>query len=113
MDLEKLLKDMLAAMEKSLKPQWKGAKGFASGEAKKLAHTLVDIGTMRAAGEITEDQARLLLDMQKAAARAVLLAVEGIGVVAAEQAMAAALGVVAAPVNKALGFNLLSVGATT
>ena len=110
MNFDKLWRDMLAAMNKALEGQWNRAKGFATSEAKKLAQTLVDIAEMVKADEITQAQARLLMDMQKGAARSVVLAIEGIGIIAAEQALSAALGVVGLRVNKAVGFDLINAG---
>lgn len=62
---------------------------------------------MKLAGELDEEEARLYLDIRKNALRAVVLATEGIGLVAAENAINAALGAVRNAVNKALGFPLL------
>jgi endonuclease III-like uncharacterized protein len=58
-------------------------------------------------GTVTNEQAALLLDMQKNASRSALLAIQGIGLVTAQNILNGALGAVAATVNKALGFTLL------
>lgn len=56
---------------------------------------------------INEDQARALLDMQRHATQAVLLTIEGIGLLAAQRAVAAGLGAVSAVVNGVIGFALV------
>jgi hypothetical protein len=61
-----------------------------------------------AAGRINSQQADLLLDMQKLASRNVLLTMEGLGLLAAEAAINAALDVVKKAVNTALGITLIA-----
>src|SRR6185369_5364771 len=98
---------ILAAMKTVLKKWWKVAKDYAEMESKKLAQTLVSIEAMALTNSIKQDQAELLLDMEKHAARSVLLTIEGIGLIAAQQAIDAGLQVVAQSVNKAVGFALI------
>jgi cell fate (sporulation/competence/biofilm development) regulator YlbF (YheA/YmcA/DUF963 family) len=76
-------------------------------ESKKMLETVAEIQRMKIAGQITEEQARLLMDMQKHAMRAVMLATEIMGLAAAEQAINAAIGAVRDTINKAVGFILL------
>ena len=52
-------------------------------------------------------EARLLLEMQQNPAKAVLMTVEGLGLLAAEAAINAAINAVRTTVNKALGFALI------
>jgi len=108
LDLEDLSKAILSAVVPVLKKGGKDAKDFAEMESAKMAQTLVSIEQLFAQGTINEDQAKALLDMQKNAAQAVLLAVEGIGILTAQRAVNAALGAVATVVNTALGFPLLA-----
>ena len=61
-----------------------------------------------AAGQINQAQAVLLLDMQKSASRSVLLALQGLALLAVEAAINAALGVVKTAVNTAIGFALIA-----
>ena len=108
LNLEDLTKAILTAAVPILKRGGTEAKGYAEMESAKLALTLVSIGQLHAKGTINDAQAKALLDMQKNAAQAVLLSVEGIGILTAQRAINAALGAVATVVNKALGFTLLS-----
>lgn len=107
LNINQLVKDMLAAAATVLKKKWGDAKPFAQLEFQKIAHTIVLIGEMRASGEINDKHALLLLDMQKNASRSVLLTIEGLGILAAEQAINAALAAVSKTVNTAVGFTLL------
>lgn len=107
LDIAQTLKDMASAASGVLKNKWPDAKSFAETEFQKIAQTIVSIGEQRAAGTINNQQAELLLDMQKNASRAVLLTIEGLGILAVEEAINAALGAVSKAVNTAVGFVLI------
>lgn len=102
-----LLDDMLTAAKGVLADKWPAVRELATSSFKTLANSLIDIEAMRADGTISEEQARLLLDMHKNTAKIVLLSVEIVGIVAAEQAINAALDSVKTAVNTAIGFPLL------
>jgi len=101
-DVESTAKQMIAEATKVLGGKWKDARGYAEPEFKKIAMTVATIEQGRAAGQISDDDARALLDIQKNATRSVLTALEVIGVATAEKAINAALAVLAAPVKKLL-----------
>ena len=107
LDFESLVKQMTGAAGDVLKEKWPDARAFAKIEFQKIAHTIVGIGEMLAAKQINTDQAELLLDMQKNASRSVMLAIEGLGILAVEEAINAALDAVKTVVNKAIGFALI------
>ncbi len=107
LDIPALLASMGAAAEGVLTSKWTTVKSFATTEFQKIAQTIVSIGEGTASGEITQDQAALLLDMQRNASRAVLASVEGMALLAAEQAVNAALKAVSGAVNTFVGFALL------
>ncbi len=102
-----LATNMLTAAQGPLKADWKKAQPFAQTQFKNIAQQIVDIEAQLAAGTINQQQADLLLDMQKNASRAALLAVEGIGMLAAQDAINSALGAVKNLVNDALHFSLI------
>ena len=107
LDAGALGKQMLAAALPILKTHAVDAEGFASVEFKKIAQTIVSIQEMLLAGQINQQQADLLLDMQKSASRSVLLAVKGLALLTAEEAINAALDVVRGVVNAAVKFPLI------
>jgi hypothetical protein len=84
----------------------KDVASYAEAEAKKLATSAVEIAALRAAGTIDDEEMRLHLDIQKHASRAVLMAVKGVGLLAAEQAINAGLQVILGAVRRATGLNL-------
>lgn len=107
LNVSDLSKQMLGAMNKVLTNQWKDVKVYSETEMKKLAQTIAMIEKMYVAGDITKQEARLHLQIQKNAARTVLLTVQGLGILAVENAINAALDVVKTAVNSALGFTFL------
>lgn len=107
LDVEALASQMLAAALPILKQGAENAGTFAKTEFTKIAQTIVSVGEQFAAHEINEQEAGLLLDMQKKASQNVLLALQGLGLLAVEGAINAALGVVKTAVNTALKFALI------
>jgi hypothetical protein len=106
-DFGQLIKDMSAAAKAVLVKQWKETKPFAEQQLNTFAQNIKMIGELKLKGKITEEKARLHLAIQKESARTVLLTIEGIGIVAAENAINSAIAVVKNTVNKAIGWGLL------
>ena len=79
---------------------------YAQAEARKLATSAAEIAKLRASGQIDDEEARLHFDIQLHASRAVLMAIAGISIIAAEQAINAAGQIVAGAVKAATGLNL-------
>lgn len=107
LDLEALLKSMMSAAQGSVKSGWSAVRPFAQTQFKVIAQTIVSIEAQVALGELNEDDATSLLEMQKSASRTVLMAVEGISFSTAQSAINAALGAIGPFVNGALGFALV------
>ncbi|MGY2185207.1 hypothetical protein D3C87_1489660 [compost metagenome] len=82
-------------------------KKYLKGESEKLAITLRMILEGAASGEISEDEARILINGQKVASSAVITAAQGMSAVAAQAALNAGLAVVKEFVNGKIGFALL------
>ncbi len=107
LDIEALVKQMATVASGVLKAKWPEIQSYANTEFKKLGETVKLIAEEKAKGQISEEEALLLLDMQKSAMRSVLVTSEGIGILAAEEAINAALGAVRDVVNSAIGWTLL------
>lgn len=99
--------DILAAFKGELSDEWPEIKIYAQTESKKLAHSLRGIEKLIISGEINQEQAKLLLSIQKDATLAYFLAIEGLTELAIEAAINAALDAVKEAVNGALGFVLI------
>lgn len=105
--LTTLLEEMVAAARTTLEENWPTVAAVASSSFKTLAQALVDIQDMKKDGTISDEQARLLLNMHKNTAKIVLLSVDVIDIVKAEAVINAALNAIKIPVNAALGFHIL------
>ncbi|WP_206203761.1 hypothetical protein, partial [Thermococcus sp. M36] len=62
---------------------------------------------MKLDGTCTQEQAELLINMQKQAVQTVLLTEKGLALLAVQNAINAALGAIATTVNTAIGWALL------
>jgi hypothetical protein len=107
LDIEKIAKDMLAAGWPILRDKAPEIGEIAEGEFKKIAQTLGAIASSLLAKKINEAQARILIDMQRSATRAVLLMAAGLSLLIVEASINAALDVVRAAVNGVVTFALV------
>jgi hypothetical protein len=107
LNAEQLGKDMLAAIKPVLQAHWGKAAPYATAEAQKLAICAVQIEVGYKSGELTAEEARILRDMQASASRAALTTIETIGLITAQDAINAALKVLSAAVNRAVGIAIL------
>ncbi len=107
LDVGDLASKMFEAFKIKLSDKWPDVKNYAEAESKKLAENFIMIERLKLAGDITEEQAKLHHEIQRNASRSVLLTVEGLGLVAVEQAINAAMDVLRDTVNQALDFALL------
>lgn len=107
LNVQELLLSMMNAAESEFADKWPNVKDYAEPELEKLARTLVQIGKLTSTGEISEGEARLLLEMQKNTARTIMLTLEGMGLLIVEAAINSALSVVKDTVNGAIGIALI------
>lgn len=107
LNVGELLEAMLEAAKGEFSEKWPKIKDYAEPELEKLASTLVQIGKLKTVNEISEGEARVLLEMQKNTARTVMLTLEGMGLLLVEAAINSALAVVKDTVNGAIGFALV------
>lgn len=98
---------MFEAAKASFGSKFALIKHFLKSESDKLAITLQMIIQASANGDITKDEAKILLNQQQIAASAVLTSAEGMTAVAVQAALNAALKVVKDFVNGKVGFALL------
>lgn len=105
--LHNLLPQMLEAAHGVLRDQWPEVQRYAESELRDIAEEIARIEGLLLRGDINEDQARILLNMKKNTTVTVLLSIEGLTLLAAEEAINAAMDVVKDTVNTALKFTLL------
>ncbi len=102
-----ILAPMVAAAKDSLAGDWPMVRDYAKPEFKQLAQSLVDLTKLADHRKITAAEAKSVLRIHRNTTLMVMLTVEGLGVVAGERAIDAALKAVRDDVNKALPFRLL------
>lgn len=102
-----LAKEMALAAKATFGDQWPEIRDFAKSEMKLIAEGIVTINKLYATDQVSERQARLLLEMKKNAAEIILLSAKGMTQLMVEQAINAALNVVKTTVNKSFKFALL------
>jgi hypothetical protein len=107
LNLEALTSSMVDAAGGVLKDHWKKARPYAEEELRKIAEAVGFIQDEVLAGRMSVNKARMHLEMQKDTATTVLLTVQGLNLIAVEQAINAALDVIKDTVNGALRFPLL------
>tara|TARA_R100000306_G_scaffold12158_2_gene14267 strand:- start:418 stop:750 length:333 start_codon:yes stop_codon:yes gene_type:complete len=106
-DVPEVFQKMLTAAKGVVEANWDDVKPYAEQEFKNLSENLQLIIRLRAENKITEEQARLYLDIHKSTVKIVLLTIEGLRILTVEEAINAALKVVKDTVNTAIGFVLI------
>lgn len=102
-----ILGAMLRAARQSLGRDWGQVRDFATPELKRLAQVLKDISVLATRGKVSQREAKSLLRIHRNTTLTVLLTAKGLGLLAAERAVNAALNAAADVVNAALPFRLL------
>src|SRR5262245_11391051 len=102
-----LATDMLQAVKASLGKDFGKAKDFAKPELQRLARSLVDITKLVAEDKVTKQQAKSLLAIHRNTTKVVLLTIEGLGIIAVENALNAAFSVIRDTVNGFVKFALI------
>ncbi len=106
-DFDQLIKTMLDAMKAPLSEQWKNAKPFVKQETKSFAQNIQLIQRLKKEDKISKEQAVLHMSIQRGAFRVVLLTIEGLGILAVEAAINAAIQAIKGIVNTAVGWSIL------
>jgi hypothetical protein len=107
-DVDSVAAQAAQAMLRSLAATGKDIASYAQAEAKKLATSAADIALLRASGQINDEEARLQLDIQTHASRAVLEGIEGVSLLGAEEAINAGLSVIGKAIQAATGLALFA-----
>ncbi|MEZ5064237.1 MAG: hypothetical protein R3B81_05850 [bacterium] len=107
MKQSELARAMLAAVRESLGDDWKDAKDWATPEIQRMARVLVDIGKLVTQEKITPAEAKVLLRIHRNTMQTIMLTVKGLGLLATENAVNAAIDAIRDVVNGAVGFRLV------
>ena len=106
-DVGELLEQMLDAAKEVLEADWPEIKEHAETELKGIAEGIALVKRLRLQGKISQKQAKSLIKMKRNTAQIVLLTLEGLGIIAVEKAINAAIKVIKDTVNDTLDFALL------
>lgn len=106
-DTGALLRDIGTAALGAVGAGWPKIRDFASDELQKIAATTASIEVQKRKGEISEDEAKMLVDIRENALRSVLLGAEGLSALTLEATVNAIMGVVKGAINTATGFKIL------
>ncbi len=109
LDIAQVVNDMLQAALPHLAKGGRQASAFASHEFQQYIANVEHVQTMVEQGKVTDQEAQFLVDQYKASMKAVLLAVEGLGLVAAQNAINAAIDTLNGALNSALGAAFKSI----
>jgi hypothetical protein len=105
-DFNKLLQDVGNAARTTAGAQFPKIQSAVGTGSQQLVVLAEDIAQKKASGQITDDEASMLLGLQQNSQKAMLLAVEGITELAAEVVANAVIKVVADTLNAALGTGI-------
>jgi hypothetical protein len=107
LNLDDIFEKMLSAAKSSLADSWTDIKDLATTSLRALAQNLADITESVINKSTSPEKAKLLIDMQQATFKTVLLAEAGLGLLAAESALNAVINAIKGIVNTAIGFAIL------
>ncbi len=107
LDAQQILTDMTEAARRSFEHDWPLARTYVETEFTSYVHTLGMIAQLLEHEAITPERAVMHLDFQRRGMEAVLLTVQGLGVLVVENAINAAIAAVRQSVNTVVGFPLL------
>ncbi len=105
-DTDKVVKDMVQAASGALVKGGQQATDYASHEFEKFIADLDHIQDLLEKGKISAEDAQYYADLQKSSMKAVLLTIQGLGVIAVQNAVNAALAVLTAALGAALKLAL-------
>ncbi len=103
LDINKVVNDMVQASAGELLKGGKKASEYATHEYAGFISDIQHVQTMAEEGTITAAEAQALVDQHKLSMQAVLLAVEGLGLIAVQNAINAALAVLNQALSASLG----------
>ena len=107
LNLDQLLAAMLTAAKSALGANWPLAATTAKDSFQGLAQILINIENDKLHGDLTESEAKELLDMHKEAVKGAIEGLKGVGTLLAQAAINAAMGAIKDVVNKAIGWTLI------
>ena len=106
-DIVEIAKRIFQALKGQLSEQFIVVEDYAEYESKKIADTIGMIQKLVLKAKISEEEAKLLLQMQINSTKTILLSVEGLDLITVQRAINTAMSSIRDDVNYSIGFNLL------
>lgn len=103
LNIAQVVNDMLQAALPYLSKGGQQASAYASHEFQQYIVNVEHVQKLSEEGKVTDQEAQFLVDQYKLSMKAVLLTIEGLGIIAAQNAINAAIDVLNSALNKALG----------
>ena len=107
LDVDDLASKMFGAAFPIVKQTAPQIANYVAAECKKFALTIAAIETERESGDLDQEEAAILIGMQRTSMSTVLTAAQGLSALMAQTAINAAIGAVRDLVNGVFGFALL------
>ncbi|MCD4683894.1 MAG: hypothetical protein K8R86_11475 [Bacteroidales bacterium] len=102
LDFKQIANDMLLAMKGAVTEYFSDVKDIADDELEDFAKRSVELAKKVKEGKISEVQAKAILKIRQNAVETVLLSIAGISLIAAQEAIEAAIGILKGVVNAAI-----------
>lgn len=106
-DTDSLFARMFGAAREDARSSWNDIRGILKVELKGMARQIKELGKGVALGDLPQEQARLVVRLNRAHIATVLASATALTVTSADLAVGAALDAIREEVNGALGFYLL------
>ncbi|MGZ3932097.1 MAG: hypothetical protein ACXVPQ_08205 [Bacteroidia bacterium] len=105
-DYKKIVADCMDAAKTELGKTWKNVEPYAEHEFEQFAENAAFLAGLKAAGKISDDELKARLDIQRMSLNNVLITIEGIGLIAAQNVVNAVIGIVFDAIKTALSVAL-------
>ncbi|MEP7262996.1 MAG: hypothetical protein ABI772_00785 [Bacteroidota bacterium] len=101
-----IVNDSIIVVKTILGSRWESFKPFAEHELRQFSENAEFLAKLKLAGEINDDEFKARLDIQRMAFKTVMLGIEGIGIVTAQEAINKVIDIVAKAVKTAINISL-------
>jgi hypothetical protein len=105
-DLKQILKESFSVSKGILKDSWNKLEPYAEHEFRQFAENAEFLATLKLMGEIGEEELKARMEIQRLSLKNVLLTLEGIGLVTAQNVVNAVFAIVQKAIEGALNIAL-------
>ena len=109
LDTQQLLSDMVSVAREIAQNDWDEIEQIAKDEFEMILKRIERIGIKHKAGKLSDEEAKLLLDLQVLPVQAVLGRLEVLGSLRAQRITTAVFNAIGGIVNRFVGFELIEV----